>query len=306
MMGFCDRATSFRALETAWDNGINFFDLARSYGYGQAESLFAKFARGKRDRVLIATKFGIEPDASPRANAIRLLRGGLGGIRHLRWKQPATTGRNDAFSERWSPARLRRGLHRSLRELGTEYVDVLYLHSPPAGITQRLDLFATLDRLSSEGLVRSYGLSTDAESATLALAPVKHTIGTVQHPYCPISGKTATLAQPPATVVLNHVLGGRGTLRGAATWINALRQNPDLPSETGRKLNAGEPAPILADILINGALNVARAQCVVVSMFSPNHIAANCKAIQEGSSFTAKELEFLMRALSGPSQPPAL
>ena len=46
IMGFCDRAKSRRALETAWDCNINFFDLARSYGYGQAESLFAKFARG--------------------------------------------------------------------------------------------------------------------------------------------------------------------------------------------------------------------------------------------------------------------
>ena len=115
------------------------------------------------------------------------MRGGLGGIRHLRWKRSGGPDRRDAFSDRWSPDRLRSGLHRSLRELNTEHVDVLFLHSPPDNITHRLDLFETLDRLVSEGLVRSYGLSTDADRATPGLAYARHAISAVQHPYCPLS-----------------------------------------------------------------------------------------------------------------------
>ena len=92
--------------------------------------------------------------------------------------------------------------------------------------------------------------------------------------------------------------GGRGTLRSADKWLEVLIRTPELPHDTRLKLNQGEPVPMLADILINGALTVTAAQCVVVSMFTPDHIARNCRAISDGSTFTAEELTFLMRALN--------
>jgi aryl-alcohol dehydrogenase-like predicted oxidoreductase len=53
------------SLNRAFEQGIVYFDVARSYGYGQAEGIVGKFARGKRDQVIIASKFGIVPPNIP-------------------------------------------------------------------------------------------------------------------------------------------------------------------------------------------------------------------------------------------------
>lgn len=302
IMGFHDRRTSLRALHSAREHGITFFDLARSYGYGQAEALFGQFARGQRAQLLIATKFGIVPDPSMRANAIRLLRGGMGGVRHLRVRLRREADPSDECSRHWSPDRLRASLHRSLRELRTDYVDLYLLHSPPGTITQRTDLFEELGRLQSQGLIRSYGLSTDIRQASQALARARHAITAVQHPYCPLTGTTDVLAAPPATVILNHVFGGRGTLQNAAERIAALRTAHDLQPPTRAKLDSAPAAAILADIVLNGALAATRAQCAVVSMFTPEHIAQNCGIVGR-SRFAEVELRELMTRL-GPSVGP--
>src|SRR5262245_8732769 len=54
-------AMGIAALEQAFEGGVNWFDLAPSYGDGAAETIFARFARGRRDRIHICTKHGIEP-----------------------------------------------------------------------------------------------------------------------------------------------------------------------------------------------------------------------------------------------------
>ena len=53
-----------RALEVAYESGITLFDTARSYGHGDAERILGRFLRGKRDRVVVSTKFGIDAPAS--------------------------------------------------------------------------------------------------------------------------------------------------------------------------------------------------------------------------------------------------
>ena len=45
-------------LDAAFDAGIRYFDVARVYGYGEAETLVGKFSKGKRTEILIASKFG--------------------------------------------------------------------------------------------------------------------------------------------------------------------------------------------------------------------------------------------------------
>ena len=60
------RARRQRLLETAFDHGIRHYDVAPMYGLGQVEQALGRFARGKRDRLVIATKFGIDPTAAGR------------------------------------------------------------------------------------------------------------------------------------------------------------------------------------------------------------------------------------------------
>ena len=59
LLGRSGRSESLRALAAAWEEGIRFFDTARSYGYGESEALLGEFLRGRREQAVIATKFGI-------------------------------------------------------------------------------------------------------------------------------------------------------------------------------------------------------------------------------------------------------
>lgn len=61
MGGRVSTRQSLVALGAAYDAGITLYDTARSYGYGQAETILGNFLRGRRDTVVISTKFGILP-----------------------------------------------------------------------------------------------------------------------------------------------------------------------------------------------------------------------------------------------------
>jgi aryl-alcohol dehydrogenase-like predicted oxidoreductase len=64
MSRYGTRAT-LRSMEAAFEAGINYFDAARSYGFGEAEHVLGCFAKGRRDRIVLATKFGIAATARP-------------------------------------------------------------------------------------------------------------------------------------------------------------------------------------------------------------------------------------------------
>src|ERR1700749_4540466 len=72
VMGRVGRTQSLRVIAAALDGGITHFDVARLYGYGEAEALVGEALAGKRDKVVIASKFGL---TAPRAaGALRALK----------------------------------------------------------------------------------------------------------------------------------------------------------------------------------------------------------------------------------------
>src|SRR5215472_18734854 len=72
VMGRVGRAQSLKAIAAALDVGITHFDVARLYGYGEAEALLGETLRGRRDRVVIASKFGLTATRS--AGTLRRLK----------------------------------------------------------------------------------------------------------------------------------------------------------------------------------------------------------------------------------------
>lgn len=70
LAGRVGRRQSNRAIAVALAAGITHFDVARTYGYGEAETILGDNLRGLRDKVVIATKFGIEPPRVARAAKI--------------------------------------------------------------------------------------------------------------------------------------------------------------------------------------------------------------------------------------------
>jgi aryl-alcohol dehydrogenase-like predicted oxidoreductase len=155
-------------LSAALDGGVNFFDTSDIYSQGESEKLLGRAFRGRRHRVILASKAGyclptqrriiarLKPIVKP---IIRIL-----GVK--RENLPAAVV--GAPSQDFSPAHLRRAIEGSLKRLGTDYLDLFQLHSPPASVVERGDWALALDALAREGKIRWYGVSCDTPEAALA------------------------------------------------------------------------------------------------------------------------------------------
>jgi aryl-alcohol dehydrogenase (NADP+) len=115
-------------VDMALDAGVTLFDTADIYDFGVSEEVLGEALRGRRARVVLATKFG-----NP-----------MGG-------DPAHRG----GSRRW----VRQAVTDSLRRLGTDHIDLYQMHRPDPGVAFD-ETLAELDALVREGLVRAVGTST--------------------------------------------------------------------------------------------------------------------------------------------------
>jgi aryl-alcohol dehydrogenase-like predicted oxidoreductase len=142
-------ATIHRAIEL----GINFLDTADVYGPYKNEELVGKAIRGKREKLVIATKFGIVRDpANPQAR-------GVSG----------------------KPDYIRKSCEGSLKRLGTDYVDLYYQHRVDRD-TPIEETVGAMAELLNEGKIRHIGLS-EAGPETLRRAARVHTITALQSEY---------------------------------------------------------------------------------------------------------------------------
>lgn len=154
-----------RVLAAAFEEGIRHFDLARMYGLGAAEGEFGKFARGHRDELVVATKFGIQP-ASASGRVARL----QGPVRGLVARYPALRSFAKRHSgalhrpHQYDAATARASLERSLRELRMEYVDILFLHDPSPQDTLVLpEICAYLEEARQAGHIRAWGVAGEPD-----------------------------------------------------------------------------------------------------------------------------------------------
>lgn len=161
LMATLNRAESVCLLESAFDSGITHFDVARAYGYGEAESALGEMLRKRRDQVTVATKAGIAAPRRSRRMAVakaaaRRVVGVARPLRSLARRQAqrlVTTGQ-------FGVAEVRASLETSLRELGTEYVDLLLLHEcRPEDLSD--ELLAYLGVCVDEGKLRQFGIATE-------------------------------------------------------------------------------------------------------------------------------------------------
>jgi len=120
---------SMAALHQAIDCGVNFIDTADVYGNGRSERLIARLRKERKEEIIVATKAG----------------------RRL----PRQT------VEGYSRQNLVAWVEDSLRNLGTERLDLLQLHGPPTELYSRPEVFGILDDLVREGKIRYYGVSVE-------------------------------------------------------------------------------------------------------------------------------------------------
>lgn len=160
VLGAIDARKAQRAIECALDNGINHFDLARSYGYGEAERFVGKVVKTKRKDLVIATKFGIQPSwiakaLIPAKPFVRMLKGEP--TKHTAPDEKVS----DMFLRRVpiTGILMRNSLEKSLMELGTDYIDYLFIHEPADSLHNLHELEETARRLKQEGKIRAWGIA---------------------------------------------------------------------------------------------------------------------------------------------------
>ncbi len=145
--GQVDDAESVWAIQTALDLGINFLDTAANYGAGHSERILAKALKGKREKVVIATKFGFLVDEK---------------------NKKVTT--DDALIVQ----NIRKDCENSLRRLDTDYIDVYQLHQGGLDPEIAPPVMDKLEELVAEGKIRWYGWSTDSSERAAIFAQGKH------------------------------------------------------------------------------------------------------------------------------------
>ena len=151
--GATDETENMATLDRAHERGVTFYDTADMYGPHLNEELLGRWLRGKRDQVVLATKFGIVFDPA----------------------NPMQRGINGR------PEYVRQAIEGSLRRLGTDYVDLYYLHrvDPDTPIE---DTVGAMAELVKEGKVRAIGLS-EVSPDTLRRANAVHPVTAVQSEY---------------------------------------------------------------------------------------------------------------------------
>ncbi len=139
-----------RLLRAAVNAGFTHFDTSPFYGYGLAERELSGLIKSGRADLTLATKVGLYP---PRHASHRPLgiwyRKVVGRVVH----------RVSAPRVDWSIAEARKSLAQSLRRLGTDYVDVLYLHEPDAMLIAAEQFLRWLEDEQVKGRIRYWGLA---------------------------------------------------------------------------------------------------------------------------------------------------
>lgn len=187
--GPTDDAESIATVQRAIDLGVTFLDTAMSYGAGHNEQLLGRALAGRRDDVVLATKFGIV-------------------------REPGGETRVDA-----RPERVRADCEASLARLGVEHVDLYYLHrvDPDVPIDETV---GAMGELVADGKVRYLGIS-EASSEQLERAVAVHPISALQTEWSlgwrEIEDDVLPAARRLGIGVVAYSPLGRGLLTGAVS-----------------------------------------------------------------------------------------
>ena len=272
--GAVGKKESARAIHEALDCGINHFDLARCYGYGEAESFVAKNLTVPRDKVVYATKFGIEATVLARAllplkgigrQLNRRLTSGVSKEKSTHGEANATASESRGIRQKLGRLFLKRrhitanlmisSVERSLKQLSTDYLDYLFIHEPIAQLDAINEISQIADTLKKSGKIRALGMAAGYDYL---------------EPYvdCPNAFDLFQMANSPASDQYSEVVD---RFSGKPSIFFSLFQ--------GGQVDAGDSHE---EILRRVASDFPNS-VLICSMMKPEHIRANVKTIDKYS-----------------------
>lgn len=224
--GEVDDRESIDAIHCALDSGISLIDTSDNYGAGHSERVIGEAIRGRRDRVVLATKFGY--------------------VTNERTKEQ--------LGEKASRDYIRRACEASLNRLGTDYIDLYQFHINqfPEGLVPHV--LETLEELVGEGKIRYFGWSTDSTGRAALFAKSPNCVA-IQHELNVFCNHPAMLdlCERQGLASLNRGPLAMGLLTGK--YSDAIRVND--PKDIRRRSNLewlgyfkdGLPSSMLIDRL---------------------------------------------------------
>lgn len=198
-----DDAESLRTLDRALDLGVTLFDTADMYGRGHNETLLGKALKGRRDKVVLSSKFGVVRDPA-----------GPSGSLYDR----------DLDN---SPAYMQRCVEASLKRLGTDHLDIYYIHrfDPRTPIEESI---GALGGLVKQGMIRGIGLS-EVGPDILERAAKVHPIAALQSEYSlwhrDVEPEILPACRRLDIAFVPYSPLGRGILTGAINSVSTLAKD---------------------------------------------------------------------------------
>jgi len=200
--GKSDDAESIDVIHHALDLGVNFLDSSDMYGWGHNEELLGRALKGRREQVVLTTKFGQVQSADGKGNLVD-----------------------------GSPAYIRRACEASLKRLGVDVIDLYYQHRVDPKVPIE-DTVGAMSRLVEQGKARYLGLS-EAAPATIRRAHAVHRLSAVQSEYSLLYRNPAEETLPTCRELAISFVAysplGRGFLTGR------IQDLGDLPADDRRR-----------------------------------------------------------------------
>jgi len=255
---------SLSAIETALDLGVNFIDTSDAYGAGYSETLLGNALKGKRDKVILATKGGNVMVGPNRGKRI------------------------------FDPEYISRVMDESLQRLQTDYIDLYQLHNPTVEVIEHGAVWEVLARAKRAGKIRHYGVSINTMEEGVA-AVKDGRAETIQVEYNLLAQEPREeifpLAEQANVGIIARVPLKRGILTGKMTMADEARfQGEDVRARSfkgeafARELAKADQLRFLVHGPIKNLCQAAIAFCIAhpaVSVVIPG--ARNAEQMRENA-----------------------
>jgi aryl-alcohol dehydrogenase-like predicted oxidoreductase len=268
------RHEALSVLQAAYEQGITHFDVARLYGLGWAEGVLGEFLRGKRDRITVTTKFGLKPPGGivKHRRMVSAAKAALSGfpplVRLLRKRV-----QQRVQSGKFTPEDASRSLETSLRELGTDYVDMLLLHECDLTEAAEETLMHFLKSQIVRGTVRCVGIGSDFSKLETDLSRVPPLYQVIQFNHNAQTRNLPRLSGRQDRTLSTHTVFGP-----VAALTEAIRTQPQAARDFAKEIGIDPlDTKAIGSLLLHYSLQTNTDGIVLFSTTDSGRVRANAQ-----------------------------